>query len=297
MGSLTQAHVRAALKKPGKYHDGSGLILDVAPSGSASWLARIQHHGQRREIGFCSLKAVSLAQAREKALRTKAALTAGRDPIRELAPPRELAKTFAQAARDFLQATADEKKASEKKRKQQLSWLTSYAFSVLGRLQVQSIDADAIADCLRPIRTKKPETARKVRSLIIGTLSSRVPMALSSSALWDLPWRIVFPRSPPAQTSMPSPYPQLPALMKRFERQTRDEGAARSGNDPHSRPIRRGTRCHLEGSGSSRRSMDHSCRAHAQRQRKKPPARSQGSTLGRRAGGVPQGSCAAPLGQ
>ncbi|WP_293844747.1 hypothetical protein [Sphingopyxis sp.] len=39
MGSLTQAHIRAALAKPGKHHDGDGLLLAVRESGQASWVA------------------------------------------------------------------------------------------------------------------------------------------------------------------------------------------------------------------------------------------------------------------
>ncbi|MGB3318810.1 MAG: integrase arm-type DNA-binding domain-containing protein [Sphingopyxis granuli] len=170
MGKLTQAHIRAALAKPGRHHDGDGLILAVRESGQASWVARVQHDGKRREFGLGSLRAVTLGTAREKAALVKAALVAGRDPHLALQPPKELTRTFRDAALGFLEAKAADAKISDAKRRQQLSQLKTYAFPALGKLHVQSIDADAIAACLRPIWTRKPETARKVRSLIIRTL-------------------------------------------------------------------------------------------------------------------------------
>ncbi|GGC15026.1 hypothetical protein GCM10011494_37320 [Novosphingobium endophyticum] len=88
----------------------------------------------------------------------------------ELKPSKEMTRTFREAALDFLEAKSADAKISDAKRKQNLSQLKAYAFPALGKLQVQSIDADAIAACLRPIWTSKPETARKVRSLIIRTL-------------------------------------------------------------------------------------------------------------------------------
>ncbi|MBS0253625.1 MAG: tyrosine-type recombinase/integrase [Proteobacteria bacterium] len=170
MGKLTQAHIRAALNKPGRHHDGDGLILFVRETGQASWVARVQHNRARREFGLGSLKAVGLAEAREKAGTVKAALVAGRDPHLALRPPKELTRTFREAALAFLEAKVADAKVSDAKRRQNLSQLKTYAFPALGKLQVQSIDADAIAACLRPIWTRKPETARKVRSLIIRTL-------------------------------------------------------------------------------------------------------------------------------
>jgi len=170
MGKLTQAHIRAAMAKPGRHHDGDGLVLFVRESGQASWVARIQHDGSRREFGLGSLRAVGLGEARQKAATVKTALVAGRDPHLALKPPKEMTRTFREAALGFLEAKTADAKISVAKRKQNLSQLKTYAFPALGKLQVQSIDADAIAACLRPIWTRKPETARKVRSLIIRTL-------------------------------------------------------------------------------------------------------------------------------
>lgn len=216
MGKLTQAHVKAAINKPGRHHDGDGLILFVRESGQASWVARIQNEGTRREFGLGSLRAVGLGEAREKASLVKAALVAGRDPHLALRPSKEMTRTFREAALGFLEAKAADAKISDAKRKQNLSQLKTYAFPALGKLQVQSIDADMIAKCLRPIWTRKPETARKVRSLIIRTLRFARPdgalfIGTLGPAVADR-----LPAQPKRRNFEALPYQELPALIARL---------------------------------------------------------------------------------
>lgn len=216
MGKLTQAHIKAAIGKPGRHHDGDGLVLFVRETGQASWVARIQHDGTRREFGLGSLRAVGLGEAREKASTVKAALVAGRDPHLALKPPKEMTRTFREAALGFLEAKTADAKISDAKRKQNLSQLKTYAFPALGKLQVQSIDADAIAACLRPIWTRKPETARKVRSLIIRTLRFARPdgalfIGTLGPAVADR-----LPAQPKRGNFEAMPYADLPAFMSRL---------------------------------------------------------------------------------
>src|SRR5690606_31793095 len=105
-------------------------------------------------------------------------------------------------------------KISDRKRQQQVSQLKAYAFPALGRLQVQSIDADAIAECLRPIWRSKPETARKVRSLIIRTLRFARPdgalfIGTLGPAVADR-----LPEQPKRGNFDAMPYQELPAFMQ-----------------------------------------------------------------------------------
>jgi integrase len=216
MGKLTHAHVRAAIRNPGRHYDGDGLFLLVRESGSASWLVRIQQDGKRREFGLGNLRSVSLAEAREKATRAKAALVAGRDPIRELSTPKEMVRTFREAALEYIKAKAADEKISDAKHRQQVSQLQTYAFPSLGKLHVQSIDADVIAACLRPIWTRKPETARKVRSLIVRTLRFARPdgalfIGTLGPAIADR-----LPAQPRRGNHQAMPYQALPAFMKKL---------------------------------------------------------------------------------
>ena len=60
MGKLTATAI-AARKAPGRYGDGDGLFLLVGPTGSKSWLCRVQKDGRRRDFGLGSVKKVPLA--------------------------------------------------------------------------------------------------------------------------------------------------------------------------------------------------------------------------------------------
>ena len=66
MGKLTAAKAKS-ITEPGRYGDGNGLYLRIAPGGSKQWVLRIVVHGKRRDISCGPYPAVSLAQARHKA--------------------------------------------------------------------------------------------------------------------------------------------------------------------------------------------------------------------------------------
>ena len=68
-------------KNSGLIADGGGLYLQVAKSGAKSWLYKFMLNGRSREMGLGSLKAVSLANAREKAILCRSSLADGIDPI------------------------------------------------------------------------------------------------------------------------------------------------------------------------------------------------------------------------
>lgn len=165
MGKLTVAGVKALLGKPGRYRDGGGLMLYVRKPGQASWVARIQHDGKRRDFGLGGVDLVTLAEARERAREYRKALKEGRDPLALSKPDAGMTRLFRETAIEFLDA-----KFSEANRRLALSRLKTFVFPSIGKLQLQSVDADAIANALRPIWMSKPETARRVRHLIIRTL-------------------------------------------------------------------------------------------------------------------------------
>ena len=80
MGKLNPAQVRN-LTTPGRYMDGDGLMLEVKPSGSKSWVVRLQAGGKRRDYGLGSLKDIGLADARDLARDYRRKLRLGLDPI------------------------------------------------------------------------------------------------------------------------------------------------------------------------------------------------------------------------
>jgi integrase len=83
--NLTDRKLIALKPKDGRYsvHDGSGLYLEVWPSGAKSWRLRYMQHGHRRRINLGRYPDVSLAGARVKRNDLAAAIRAGSSPAEE----------------------------------------------------------------------------------------------------------------------------------------------------------------------------------------------------------------------
>jgi integrase len=160
------------VSKPGYYCDGGGLYLQVGSAGAKSWIYRFTLRGQTREMGLGSLSAISLAEARKKAIECRKQRLEGIDPIEERRARRRAAMldaakaiTFKVAAERYISAN----KIGWRNAKHEAQWtstLTTYAYPIIGELSVQSIDTDLVVQILQPIWTAKPETAVRVRGRI-----------------------------------------------------------------------------------------------------------------------------------
>ena len=71
----------ARLTKPGRYHDGYGLLLQITKRGSRSWLLRFERGGRERMLGLGPLHTGTLKEARERAKAARLMLLDGQDPI------------------------------------------------------------------------------------------------------------------------------------------------------------------------------------------------------------------------
>lgn len=209
LGKLTFLAVRNA--KPGRHGDGAGLYLLVAPSGSRSWVLRVQQMGRRRDIGLGSIAALTLAEARERAAKLRKAALNGLDPIAERDGERRIIPTFKAAVTETHRALEDgwiPKNAAAF-----LKSLEDYAVPTLGKLRVDTIEASHIRDTLAPIWTAKPELARKVRMRIGQVLN------FSHSKGWrpsEAPTKAVtlgLPKQPKGRNFSAMPYDQVPAFV------------------------------------------------------------------------------------
>jgi Arm DNA-binding domain len=63
------------------YHDGAGLYLQVSARGAKSWIYRFMLDGRPREMGLGPLTTISLAEARERAAKSRKLRLDGIDPI------------------------------------------------------------------------------------------------------------------------------------------------------------------------------------------------------------------------
>lgn len=178
--------------KPGKYGDGNGLYLVVGDTGWRSWILRVQVKGRRREIGLGGVQTrpfnhassvgddvpieekshLTLAEARELAVRLRNSAKAGRDPVEERRKARnvqqDLPPSFKAAA---IQVHEAQKHGwSERTSKAFLSSLREHAYPRLGGKRVDTITADDVAEALKSIWLTKPSMAKKVRQRIAAVL-------------------------------------------------------------------------------------------------------------------------------
>lgn len=155
------------ITKPGKYPDGGNLYLQVKPSGSKSWLFRYWT-GKDTAMGLGPVEDLSLAEARKKASEYRQILRDGRDPLIERqtrkATMRVQRMTFEDCAAQYMATKKDG--WSAKNASQWQNTLTTYAYPIIGREPVSTIDIEDVERVLRPIWKAKTETASRVRGRI-----------------------------------------------------------------------------------------------------------------------------------
>lgn len=166
--ALTAVGVRN-IKTPGRHADGNGLYLMVKPSGAKNWLLRIVVHGRRRDFGLGSVKLVSLAEAREKALQMRKVAREGGDPTLDRISAGADIPTFAEAARKMHKERGPTWK-NAKHNAQWISPLERYAFPVIGNRRLDNIVTADIVKILSPIWLTKAETAKRVRQRMHAVL-------------------------------------------------------------------------------------------------------------------------------
>ena len=101
--ALTTRKVQAQ-NAPGRFADGGGLYLLVAPGGSESWVLRTVVMGRRCDMGLGSVALVSLAEARDEASRLRKIARDDGDPLAERR--RKTVPTFDDAAKQVHTAHA-----------------------------------------------------------------------------------------------------------------------------------------------------------------------------------------------
>jgi hypothetical protein len=152
----------------GMYADGSCLYLKVDKSGAKRWILRLVIHGKRQDLGVGGLSLVSLAEAREEAVRLRKIARAGGDPLAERRKQRRAAElersipTFDAAAR---QVYAEHSKTfrNELHKKHWIESLEKFVFPFIGDRRMDQIDTGDVLKALTPIWLKVPETARRVK--------------------------------------------------------------------------------------------------------------------------------------
>lgn len=164
-GKLTNRSVETA--KPGMHGDGSGLYLAVSESGRRRWVFIYRRGTKRTELGLGGYPDVTLAKAREKAAHQRSLLVDGIDPLAARKQAESVITerpSFGELADQFI----DEMEPQFRNPKHVSQWrmtLRDYAAKIRPK-PVDEIDTNAVMLILKPIWSKVPETAYRLRGRI-----------------------------------------------------------------------------------------------------------------------------------
>jgi integrase len=164
MPSLTDTKIRAAkaAEKPYSLQDGSGLYLEVRPSGAKYWRYRYwltPEKDGRYTIG--EYPAVSLSEARRERERVRELVKQGISPTQEkktekLRQSHERANTFEAVAREWLDRKKD--KWSAYSHKQATNCIEQNTFQKIGKLPIRKVTAEHLLEILQAMEKRGAET-------------------------------------------------------------------------------------------------------------------------------------------
>lgn len=173
------ARTVSTLKKPGRHADGGGLYLSISPDGSRRrwvYLFRWREPGQTgagklREMGLGSASAVSLARARELATAARAHVANGVNPlaVRDVEHVKRV-PTFSEMA-DEVVSSLETGWKNAKHRDQWRMTLTRYC-EPIASVPVDQVTTEQVLAILKPLWTKVPETASRLRGRIEKVLDA-----------------------------------------------------------------------------------------------------------------------------
>ncbi len=214
------------LKKPGRHADGGGLYLSISPDASRRrwvFLYRWKAPGERgpgklREMGLGSASAVSLARARQLAADARAVRAEGRNPLDERMSARRV-PTFGETAEEVV-AALELGWRNPKHRDQWRMTLSTYGAPIWD-LPVDAIDTEQVLGVLRPVWSKTPETASRLRGRIEKVLDAAKAKGHRTG---DNParWRGHLDHLLPARQKLTRghhkalPYTEVPELVRRL---------------------------------------------------------------------------------
>jgi integrase len=158
--------------KPILLGDGGGLTLQIAKTGTASWLHRYMRLGKPVAVGLGAYPTVSLKMARAKAETCRHQLAEGKDPLTVKRAAETAAhlvaakdKTFDDCAAEYITDHRSEWK-NAKHAQQWENTIATYASPIIGDRAISSISTADIKRILTPIWQKKNETASRLRGRI-----------------------------------------------------------------------------------------------------------------------------------
>ena len=171
------ARAAATLRKPGRHSDGGGLYLSISADGSRRrwvFLYRWKQPGETgqgklREMGLGSASAVSLAKARELAAEARDLLRNRRNPLEARSAARKV-PSFGEMADEVVSALESGWR-NPKHRDQWRMTLTEYC-QPIRPIPIDAVTTEHVLSVLKPLWSKVPETASRLRGRIEKVLDA-----------------------------------------------------------------------------------------------------------------------------
>lgn len=174
-GKLNARRVET-LTEPGRYSDGGNLYLFITPNGGKRWTFLYRLGGKRREMGLGSAgpHGVGLKEARDKAAEARRLVAAGIDPLEARAAEEKAGRavpTFGGFADDYIKSHAPKFRNAKHVAQWEMTLGDAYCRAIRAK-PVNEIDTEAVLTVLKPIWTKVPETASRLRGRIENVLDA-----------------------------------------------------------------------------------------------------------------------------
>ena len=191
MPKLTPPALRTLLKKPGRHSGGQGLFFRVLGDNRAYFVYRFRVRHREREMSLEPMPELGLGDARRKHAELRAQVLNGVDPLAR----KEAAKTVTPSGKPSFGAMADEfvetHEGSWRNAKHRTQWrqtLREHAAPIRSKPVDEVATADVLA-VLKPIWTKTPETASRLRGRIESVIDAaralgHIPEDKANPARW-----------------------------------------------------------------------------------------------------------------
>ena len=191
MTKLTPPSLRTLIKKTGRHADGQGLFFRVLGQNKAYFVYRFRLNGREREMSLGPYPELGLGEARRKHAELRAQVLNKVDPLayKHGAKPTVSSgvATFGEIADDYVE-TQQGAWRSAKHRRQWRMTLTEYCKPIWSKPVDEITTVDVLA-CLKPVWTRTPETASRLRGRIETVIDAaralgHVPEDKANPARW-----------------------------------------------------------------------------------------------------------------
>lgn len=172
----TDDHV-SSLNRPGKFSFGDGLYLQVQGPNAKSWLYRYTLRGKQRWHGLGSASELTVKRATRARDLARARVQDDKVDVVEQSKANRTAKIYrptgAVTFREAAEVCIEAKRSMWSNSKHAAQWessLKTYAYPVIGDMDVAAIGREHVVEVLKPIWLGKRETANRLRGRIEDVL-------------------------------------------------------------------------------------------------------------------------------